>query len=307
MKVTALAGGVGGAKLLVGLHRALAGRGELTAVVNTGDDAVVYGLHVSPDVDICTYWLAGRADTERGWGLLGDTFRVVDALGALGADDWFRLGDADMATCILRTTQLASGATLSAVTDDIRRRLGIATRILPMSDDPVRTMIDCADGRTLEFQEWFVRERCGPQVAAVRFTGIADAKPAPGVVDALAHADVVVICPSNPIVSIGPIVSLPGVRDALRDHPKVVAVSPLINGAPLKGPADKLMASAGEEVTAAGVAAMYSDMCDTFVLDATDDTPVERIEALGMAARKLATIMTTHDASEALARAMLEL
>lgn len=306
MNVTALAGGVGGAKLLVGLARALGPHGQLTAIVNTGDDAVIYGLHVSPDVDIVTYWLAGRADTERGWGIEGDSFHVVDALGSIGGDSWFRLGDADMATCIYRTERLRGGATLTSATDDIRRRLGVDARILPMSDDPVRTTIVTTDGRTLEFQEWFVHERCAPDVAQVHFAGMADAKPGPGVVDALRHADAIVLCPSNPIVSIGPIVSLPGVRDALREHPRVLAVSPLVNGVPLKGPADKLMSAVGQEVSATGVAAMYSDFCDTFVLDATDDTPVERIEALGIETRKLPTIMTGHAESEALAGAMLE-
>lgn len=304
--MTALAGGVGGAKLLVGLQRAVAGSGELAAVVNTGDDAIVYGLHVSPDVDIVTYWLAGVADTERGWGLSGDTFEVVDALGRLGADDWFRLGDRDMATCIYRTDRLRAGATLTAVADEIRRRLQVPTRVLPMSDDPVRTTIACADGRVLDFQEWFVRERCAPEVSDVRFTGMPDATASPGVLDALSDADVVVLCPSNPIVSIGPIVSLPGVRDALREHPRVVAVSPLINGVPLKGPADKLMLAAGLDVSATGVAASYADLCDAFVLDAADHTAPGDVEALGMSVMKTNTIMSTHDASEALARRILE-
>lgn len=307
MNVTALAGGVGGAKLLVGLARALARDGRLTAVVNTGDDASVYGLHVSPDVDIVTYWLAGRADYERGWGIAGDTFAVVDALAGLGAESWFRLGDRDMATCIYRTERLRAGATLSGVTDDIRRRLGVAARVLPMSDDPVRTAIECADGRTLEFQEWFVREACEPRVARVGFAGLDDAKPAPGVTDSIAQADAVVLCPSNPIVSIGPIVALPGVRAALRAHPRVLAVSPLVNGAPIKGPADKLMAATGHDVSAAGVAALYSDFCDVFVADSSELAPAEEIAAAGPRCVKLGTLMTDHRAAERLARALLEL
>lgn len=304
MKVTALAGGVGGAKLLVGLARAI-GAAELTAIVNTGDDATMYGLHVSPDVDIVTYWLAGIADTDRGWGIAGDTFNVVDALAAMGADAWFRLGDRDMATCLYRTERLRAGATLSETTDDIRKRLGVGARVLPMSDEAVRTSITTDDGRTLEFQEWFVKERCEPAVVAVAFDGIAGAKPGPDILDALHDADVVVLCPSNPIVSIGPIVALPGVRDALRSHATVVAVSPLINGAALKGPADKLLASLGEDATAAGVAAMYSDFCDTFVIDATDETDAGAIESLGMRCRRLDTIMTDHDVSTRLARALV--
>jgi LPPG:FO 2-phospho-L-lactate transferase len=304
VKVTALAGGVGGAKLLVGLARAL-GDGDLTAVVNTGDDSVVYGLYVSPDVDIVTYWLAGLADTERGWGLEGDTFEVVDALGDLGVPSWFRLGDRDMATCLHRTERLGSGATLSGVGDEIRRLLGVGARVIPMSDDPVRTTIECSDGRVMEFQEWFVKERCEPAVADVRLAGIEDAKPAPGVLDALRDADVVVLCPSNPVVSIGPILSLPGVRQVLREHERVSAVSPLVNGVPLKGPADKLLAATGSDVGAAGIAALYADFCDTFVIDVTDSTTEVEIEGLGPRCLRLDTIMTDHDASERLARALL--
>lgn len=305
MRVTALAGGVGGAKLLVGLERALA-PGNLTAIVNTGDDASFYGLHVSPDVDIVTYWLAGVADTERGWGLRGDTFTVVDALEALGSASWFRLGDRDMATCLYRTTRLDDGLALSAVADEIRRALGVTSRVLPMSDDPVRTIIRCRDGRSLEFQEWFVRERCEPEVAGVSWRGLAEAKPAPSVLDAIEDADRIVLCPSNPIVSIGPILALPGVRDALRAHPSVIAVSPLINGIPLKGPADKLLAAGDSEVSARGVAALYSDLCNAFVIDATDEMIASSIEELGMACVRLDTIMTDHDASERLARALLD-
>jgi LPPG:FO 2-phospho-L-lactate transferase len=307
VNVTALAGGVGGAKLLVGIARALEGRGDLTAVVNTGDDSSIYGLHVSPDVDIVTYWLAGRADYERGWGIAGDTFEVVDALAAIGAESWFRLGDKDMATCIFRTERLRAGASLSSITDDIRRRLGVEARILPMSDEPVRTMIECEDGRTLEFQEWFVRERCEPDVTHIGFAGMDEAKPAPGVIDAISLADVVILCPSNPIVSIGPIVSLPGVREALQAHPRVIAVSPLVNGKPLKGPADKLLDAAGQDVSAAGVAAMYADFCNSFVIDESDHTGESEITALEMRCLKRDTLMTTHDVSERLARSLLEL
>jgi LPPG:FO 2-phospho-L-lactate transferase len=289
----------------VGLARVL-GPDELTAVVNTGDDASVYGLHVSPDVDIVTYWLAGVADTARGWGLDGDTFTVVDALGELGGPSWFRLGDRDMATCLYRTQRLASGLTLSAVTDDIRRALGVSPRILPMSDDPVRTMINCSDGRTLEFQEWFVKERCEPDVDGVDFAGLADAKPGPSVLDAIETADVVVVCPSNPIVSIGPIVALPGVVEALAAHRSVIAVSPLVNGVPLKGPADKLLAASGDDVSAAGVASRYSNWCNTFVIDETDATVAGAIEVLGLRCLKIDTIMTDHDASARLARALLD-
>lgn len=305
MKITALAGGVGGAKLLVGLDRATAG--ELTAIVNTGDDTTIYGVHVSPDVDIVSYWLAGLADVERGWGIEGDSFRVVDALGLLGGESWFRLGDRDLATCIWRTHLLASGATLSAATDRITRGLGIRPRILPMSDDRVRTKIVCTDGRTLEFQEYFVKERQRPAVAEVRFDGIADAKPAPDVLEAIEDADSVLVCPSNPVVSIGPIVSLPGVRDALRGHERVIAVSPIVRGAPLRGPADKLLPAVGAEVSASGVAALYADFCTVFVVDETDTEQLEPVEELGVEAVALDTIMTDHDASGRLAARLLNL
>jgi LPPG:FO 2-phospho-L-lactate transferase len=305
MKVTALAGGTGGAKLLVGLDRALRAEASLTAVINTGDDEEVYGVHVSPDVDMCTYWLAGMADLERGWGLDGDTFELMAGLRQLGVDTWFSLGDRDFATCLLRTERLREGATLSAVTDEIRRSLGVEPRMIPMSDDPVRTRLALTDGRTLDFQEYFVKERHEPEVAEVRFAGMADAKPAPGVLDAIAEADRVIVCPSNPIVSIGPIVSLAGVRDALRAHPCVIAVSPIVRGAALKGPADKLLASTGAEVSAAGVAELYRDFCDTFVVDSSDEGAAASVEAIGVRARSTDTIMTDHDASERLARAIL--
>lgn len=306
MKVTALAGGVGGAKLLVGLQRAL-GPEELTAVVNTGDDAEIYGVRVSPDIDIVTYWLAGIADTERGWGIANDTFQVVVALEALGAEAWFRLGDRDFATCLHRTGRLSAGATLTAITDEIRRHLDVSTRILPMSDDEVRTKVVTDDDRTLEFQEYFVKERTEPEVVEVRFSGIADAKPAPGVIEAIDEADRVVICPSNPIVSIGPIISLVGVRDALRSHPSVIAVTPIVRGAALKGPADRLLKSLGYESSASGVARLYADFADDYVVDSSDDSESQPVDALGIRAVALDTIMPDHEASERLARALLDL
>jgi LPPG:FO 2-phospho-L-lactate transferase len=306
VRITALAGGVGGAKLLVGLDRALVA-GELTAIVNTGDDATIYGVHVSPDVDIVTYWLAGLADVERGWGIEGDSFSVVDALSRLGGESWFRLGDRDFATCIRRTHLLASGATLSAATDQITSTLGVRPRVLPMSDDSVRTKVVCKDGRTLEFQEYFVRERQQPAVAEIRFDGIGDAKPAPDVLEAIEDADAVIVCPSNPVVSIGPILGLPGVRDALRRHERVTAVTPIVRGSPLRGPADKLLPAAGAEVSASGVAALYADFCNVFVVDSTDTEQLEPVEELGIEAAALDTIMTDPDASERLATQLLTL
>jgi LPPG:FO 2-phospho-L-lactate transferase len=305
MKVTALAGGVGGAKLLVGLNLATGSGSRLTAIVNTGDDAEIYGVHVSPDVDIVTYWLAGLADVERGWGLAGDTFTVVGGLKELGREAWFRLGDRDLATCIYRTERLREGAALSQVTDEIASALGVSAKLLPMTDDRLATLIETSDGRTLEFQEYFVKERQAPEVRSVRFEGVEEASPAPGVIDAIESADTVVLCPSNPIVSIGPILALPGVREALRAHPDVVGVSPIIEGAALKGPADKMMAAAGHEVSPAGVAAMYVDLLDRFALDQRDEDLAPAVKELGIEPLVRDTIMSDSSRSEELARSLL--
>lgn len=302
MDVAALAGGVGGAKLLVGLAALDI---DLTAIVNTGDDAVIHGVHVSPDVDIVSYWLSGIADTERGWGIKDDTFDVVDALERLGAEAWFRLGDRDLATCMYRTQRLAQGAPLSQVTSEIGDALGIGATVLPMTDDEVRTKIVTTDERVLGFQEYFVKERHEPDVAEVRFTGIADALPAPGVLEALRRADVVVVCPSNPLVSIDPILALPGVRDAVREHPRVVAVSPIVGGRALKGPADRMMQSAGIEVSAAGVASHYRGLIDEIVIDEVDEVQALDIEPLGVSARVAATVMHDTAASRILAETIL--
>jgi LPPG:FO 2-phospho-L-lactate transferase len=305
MKVAALAGGVGGAKLLVGLQEVVGE--DLSAVVNTGDDATIYGVKVCPDVDIVTYWLAGVADIARGWGIDGDTFQVVDALGRLGYETWFNLGDRDFATCLHRTRLLEEGRTLTQVIEDVRRSLGVRARILPMSDDPVPTKIVTADGVELEFQEYFVRERQQPEVAEVAFEGAALARPAPGVLDAIDNADVVIVCPSNPIVSIAPILSLDGVRDALVAHSHVLAVSPIVRGAPLKGPADRLLSAMGAKVSASGVAELYAAFCNLFVVDGSDAEETEKVRALGLGSVALDTIMVDRAASERLARALLAL
>lgn len=305
MKVTALAGGVGGAKLLVGLDGAV--DGDLSAIVNTADDAEIYGVHVSPDVDIVTYWLAGIADVARGWGISGDSFDALDTFAKLGVETWFRLGDRDLATCLYRTQRLASGATLSAATADITAALGVRPRLLPMCDQPVRTRIVTADGRTLEFQEYFVRERTEVEVVDIRFAGIADAVPGPGVIESISEAERVVVCPSNPLLSIGPILALPGVRAALQDHPCVVAVTPLVKGAALKGPADKVMKSMGHDASASGVAKLYADFADVFVVDASDADEADLVEAQGLSTAVLDTVMTDHLASERLAKELVEL
>ena len=305
MKVAALAGGVGGAKLLTGLQEVVSE--DLTAIVNTGDDAHIYGVKVCPDVDIVTYWLAGIADTTRGWGIEGDSLNVVEALGRLGYETWFGLGDRDFATCLHRTRLLGEGRSLADATDDIRRALGVRARILPMSNDPVPTKIVTTDGRELEFQEYFVRERQRPEVAEVAFEGAATARPTPGAIEALQEADAIVLCPSNPIVSIAPILAIDGVRDALVAHPHVIAISPIVRGAPLKGPADRLLAAMGAKVSASGVAELYAAFCDLFVVDASDADEAEKSRALGVEAVALDTIMVDRGASERLARAVLAL
>jgi LPPG:FO 2-phospho-L-lactate transferase len=306
VEVTALAGGVGGAKLLVGLQEAL-DPGHLTAIVNTADDAEIYGVHISPDIDIVTYWLAGIADKERGWGIENDTFTIVEALDRLGVETWFRLGDRDLGTCLYRTDRMGQGATLSHVTSEVAGRLGVRALMLPMSDDAVRTEIVTSDDRHLKFQEYFVKERTAPEVAAVNFTGADSARPAPGVLDAIAGTDRVILCPSNPIVSIGPILAIAGVREALRAHPDVVAVSPIIQGSALKGPADRLLSSLGFRSTASGVAELYRDFCTTFVVDSSDDAEVEKVEATGISALATDTIMRNDAASISLARYLLAL
>lgn len=306
MNVTAICGGVGAAKLLIGLGRALGGEG-LTAVVNTADDDEVYGVHVSPDVDIVTYWLAGIADTARGWGIAGDTFHVIQGLRELGAEAWFNLGDRDFATCILRTSMLRSGASLSEVTAHLTKTLGVLAAVLPMTDDRVRTRVSCADGRTLSFQEYFVKERCAPEVTGVSFEGAVDAAPAPGVLDSIRGADVVVVCPSNPIVSVGPILRIPGIADALASHPFVVAVSPIVAGEAIKGPADRMLGSLGHGSSAAAVARLYAAFCDHFVVDLRDAGETEAIAALGMTCTARDTMMVDGTASEKLARDLLAL
>lgn len=302
MDVTALAGGIGGAKLLVGLDAV----SDLTAIVNVGDDADVYSVHVSPDIDICTYWLAGIADEERGWGIKDDSFTVVDALEAIGGEAWFRLGDRDFATCLLRTQRLAAGLSLSAATDEIRRKLGVDATILPATDDHLRTRIVTADARTLDFQDYFVREQQAPEVADVLFAGVADAKPAPGVLDSISNAEVVVLCPSNPMLSLGPMLALPGVRDALRAHPNVVGVSPIVRGQALKGPAARILKSTGIEPRASEVARLYADLLSAFAIDTADAGEGPIVAELGLKALVLDTIMSDRRASTRLARQLLD-
>jgi LPPG:FO 2-phospho-L-lactate transferase len=305
LKITALAGGVGAARFLTGLTKVTAPE-DLTVIVNTGDDINLFGLHISPDVDIVTYTLAGIVDEAKGWGIKDDTFQALANLKLLGADAWFNLGDKDLATHIYRTNRQHQGATFTEVTDEVRAKLGLKTRILPMSNDYFETRIKTPMG-TMHFEEYFVKYQCKPQFLGVEFAGGASAKPAPGVLDSLSDADLVIVCPSNPIVSVGTILSIAGVRDALRrTKARVVAVSPIVAGATIKGPADKMLSGLGVEVSAFGVAEFYSDFLDAIVIDSRDADQKARIEKLGVAISVTNTIMRSLEDKIALAKAALQ-
>jgi len=304
--ITALAGGVGAARLLRGLVRVVA-PAEVTAVVNTGDDTELHGLHISPDLDTVTYTLAGLNDDERGWGLAGETWSVMDSLDRLGGETWFRLGDQDLATHLYRTQRLSSGVTLSQVTAEIAQSLGVSVRLLPMSDDPVRTRLTLVEGPEVSFQEYFVGRRHAVAVSSLRFAGAEAARPAPGVLRAIADADVVVVCPSNPIVSIGPLLAVPGLAGALATRrPDVVAVSPIVAGAALKGPADRLMAELGHEPTVVGVARLYADFVGTLVVDDADADMADAVESCGVRCVVAPTVMHTPERAGALASVLLD-
>jgi LPPG:FO 2-phospho-L-lactate transferase len=312
VKVAALAGGVGAGKFLRGLVRVVEPE-DVTAIVNTGDDIVVHGLHVSPDLDSVTYWLAGLMDRDRGWGRAAETFRATGALRDLGAEGaWFGVGDLDLATHLYRTPRLRAGRRLSQATDDLRRALGVRTTILPMSDDRMTTRVEALgeNGEMLDlhFQEYWVLRGAADEVKAVRFEGAERAEPAPGVIEALAGADAVLLCPSNPVVSIGPILSVPGVREAVASRRQVaVGVSPIVGGAPVRGMADRLLPVLGVEVSAAGVAGHYGpDLIGGWVLDDVDADDRGRVEALGIRTAVTDTIMADDEAAERLARVALE-
>ena len=303
--IAALAGGVGGAKLAQGLQLALP-PGELTVVVNTADDFDPWGLRVCPDLDTVMYTLAGVANPETGWGLADESFAFLEALSGYGEDAWFKLGDRDLATHVLRTQKLRQGETLTGATESLARALGVPGRILPMCDEKVSTMLKTPAG-LLEFQEYFVRRRQRDEVLGVDLVGVEDARPTGAVLEAVSGADVIVFCPSNPVVSLGPILSVPGMRDALAaaTAPKV-AVSPIVGGKALKGPADRMLSSLGHEVSSAGVAALYEGLLDGMVVDRADGGQRGKIEELGM--RVLATDAVMHDPPDRarLAREVLE-
>jgi LPPG:FO 2-phospho-L-lactate transferase len=289
--IVALAGGVGGAKLADGLARHL-GR-ELTVIVNTGDDFEHLGLHVSPDLDTVMYTLAGIANPEQGWGLAGESWNFLDQLARLRGPSWFRLGDRDLAVHVLRSERLRRGERLTAVTADLCAALGIASRILPMTDAPVRTIVETADG-PLPFQDYFVRLRCEVAVTGFRFDGIDDARPSPEVAAALGDPALegIILCPSNPFVSIDPILSVPGMRALLgQAGVPVVAVSPIIAGAAVKGPAAKMMKELGLAISSLTVASRYRGLVSGLIVDAADAALRPDIEALGMAVRSMDTLM----------------
>lgn len=289
-KVVALAGGVGGAKLAQGLQAALPS-GALTVIVNTADDFDHYGLRICPDLDTVLYTLAGLANPATGWGIAGDTFHTLGAIAAYGRDPWFTLGDRDFATHILRSERLRAGMRLTGVMAELAAALGVLSRILPMCDEPVATLVETPAGR-LEFQEYFVGRRQADDVTGVVFSGIAAATIPAGVAAALAAADTIVLCPSNPIVSIGPILAVAGMRAALEMAPApVVAVSPIVGGKALKGPADRMLATLGHEVSSVGVARMYVGLIDGLMIDDADRDQADRIRELGIEPLVTGTIM----------------
>ncbi|MGE5574840.1 MAG: 2-phospho-L-lactate transferase [Ignavibacteria bacterium] len=303
--IATLAGGVGAARFLTGLTR-LVREEDLTVIANTGDDIELFGMHISPDIDIVAYTLAGIVDEEKGWGIRGDTFQCLDMLKKHGLDTWFGLGDRDLATHIYRSNRLRQGFTLSQITSEVCQSLGLKVRILPMSNDKFETRVTTSHG-SIHFEEYFVKRQCKDEVLGVEFIGAATAKPSPGVIDEILDSEVVIVCPSNPIVSIGTILAVEGVRDALKQtKARVVGVSPIVAGLPIKGPADKMLRGLGFEVSAFGVAQLYSDFLDTFVIDAKDVGEMNRIEQLGINVKTSNTVMKSLDDKISLARSVLE-
>lgn len=303
--ITALAGGVGAARLLRGMVEVVP-PGDITAIVNVGDDTDLHGLHISPDLDTVLYTLADAINTETGWGLAGESWRVMESLGKLGGITWFNLGDQDLATHLYRTQRLSEGAALGTVTAELAERFGLGLRLLPVTDDRLRTRLAIEGGQEIGFQEYFVKLRHDVVVESVRFDGAADARPGPGVLAAIAEADTVVVCPSNPVVSIDPLLAVPGITEALaarRD--KVVAVSPIVAGAALKGPADRLLVEMGFESSVVGVARWYARWVSTLVVDEADAGLASAVEAEGVRCIVAPTIMSNVAKSAALSRVVL--
>jgi len=305
MRVALLTGGTGGAKLAHGFQQVLPA-GSLDVIVNVGDDLELFGLHVSPDLDSVLYTLSGLVDRDRGWGVAGDTDRALTMLERYGEETWFWIGDADMATLVRRTAQLRRGASLTRVTADMAAALGVPSQILPATDQRLRTRILTDDG-DLEFQRYFVERGQRDEVRGISFEGAASAPPTDEVLDAVAGADLVVIGPSNPLVSIEPILAMPGMREALAAAPgRRVGVSPIVAGKALKGPTDRMMGSLGHEVSAVGVARLYAGLIREWVLDQSDAHLAQAVSAEGLEPRVLPTVMQTDDDRATLARALLE-
>lgn len=304
--VAVLCGGVGAARFLDGLL-AVVPPESVTAVVNIGDDLVMHGLHISPDLDTITYTLAGQVDGERGWGLVDESWQAMDTLRRYGGADWFSLGDRDLGTHLYRTQRLHDGAPLSEVTAEIARAWDLPLRVLPVTDDPLRTKVTVAGEGEIEFQEYFVHRRHQAAVTDVRFEGAEQTRPAPGVLGALSDADVVVIAPSNPIVSIDPILAVPGIRNLLVERrDRVVAVSPIVGGAALKGPAADLLVGLGHEASAVGVARLYEPIAAGLVIDEIDADQAPGVEGVGVHAVVTDTIMSTPEVRAALASTVLD-
>jgi LPPG:FO 2-phospho-L-lactate transferase len=303
--ISVLCGGVGAARLLGGLVQ-VTDPASITAVVNTGDDVVLHGLHVSPDLDTITYTLAGAVNPDTGWGLEGETWQAMEVLRSYGGPAWFNLGDRDLGTHLYRTHRLAEGATLTEVTAEIAAAWGLALRLLPMSDDPVRTMVTVAGEGEIGFQDYFVRLQHDVAATAVRFDGAEAAAPGPEVLDAVANAERVVIAPSNPMVSIAPVLAVPGIRDAVEARrADTVAVSPIIAGATVKGPADRLLAELGHEASVVGVARLYAPLAARLVVDEADAGLAGAVAAEGIEPVVAPTLMTGPVEAAALARVVL--
>lgn len=305
--MTVLCGGVGAARFLSGLMDVVPPT-NITAVVNVGDDTELHGLRISPDIDTIVYTLAGAVSASRGWGLEGETWQAMTMLGRYGGPDWFSLGDADLGTHLYRTGRLADGATLSEVTAEIAAAWDLPLSLLPASNDRIETMVTTADEGEIGFQEYFVRRRHDVAVSAVRFAGAEAARPAPGVIDALTDADVVVVAPSNPVVSVDPVLAVPGIRSAVTARQQsVVAISPIIGGKALKGPADRLLTELGFESSARGVAQWYQNLAGGLVIDQTDQEARNSIESLGLAVAVTNTVMSSPPVAAALATTALSL
>jgi LPPG:FO 2-phospho-L-lactate transferase len=304
-RVVALAGGVGAAKLLRGIVR-LVSNDDLLIVGNTGDDAEIYGLHVSPDLDIVMYTLAGIVDEDKGWGIANDSFQFLDMMRKLGQETWFKIGDRDLATHVVRTQMLKDGIYLSEITATLCEMLKVNAKLMPMSDERVRTKI-VSSQLVLDFQEYFVKRGTKDEVTGVLYEGSENAKPAPEIAEALREAEQVVICPSNPVLSISPILSIPAIGNELRKtEAYVVGVSPIVGGKAIKGPAAQIMGSMGLEVSAYGVAKFYGDLLDHFVIDRVDEHFQKRIERLGIRVTVADTVMKSLEDSVRLAKAVLE-